>query len=183
MQFPVQKYAVVYADPPWKFDNYSAKGEAKNPKAHYDCMPLADIKRLPVDFCAADDCALFMWATFPMLPEALDLMQAWGFKYKSGAAWHKKTVNGKTAFGTGYIFRSAAELLLVGTRGKPKFKSKNTRNLIEAQVREHSRKPDCVYDMIEAMCDAPYLELFGRQRRENWSVWGNQVDKFGGEKL
>lgn len=178
LTFPTRQYGVIYADPPWSYQNWSAKGEHKGAAAQYDCMSLDDLKRLPVDFCAAPDSVLFMWATFPMLPEAVDLMRAWGFTYKSGGAWHKKTKHGKSAFGTGYIFRSAAELFLVGTRGAPKGLNRSTRNIIEAPVREHSRKPDCTYDLIEGLFSGPYLELFARQRRPGWDAWGNQVDKF-----
>lgn len=113
-----------------------------------------------------------------MLREALELMDAWGFKYKSGGAWHKKTTNGKTAFGTGYIFRSAAELFLVGTHGKPAIKNRSTRNLIEEATREHSRKPDSTYGIIENLFEGPYLELFARSKRSGWESWGNQTDKF-----
>lgn len=180
MNFPNQQYSVIYADPPWAFKLYSSKGEEKSPQAHYNCMPLEAIKQLPVMWCAAQNSVLFMWATFPMLPEAIEVMEAWGFQYKSGAAWHKKTTHGKTAFGTGYIFRSAAELLLVGTHGDPHWKSKNVRNVIETPVRENSRKPDSCYGMIEQMVDGPYLELFARQRRAGWDSWGNEVDKFTG---
>lgn len=178
MTIPTGQYGVIYADPPWYFQNYSAKGEGKNPVAHYDCMEMEDMKKMPVLFSAAPHSVLFMWACFPMLPQALDLMDSWGFKYKTGGAWHKKTVNGKTAFGTGYILRSASELFLIGTNGKPKIKNRATRNLIEAAVREHSRKPDCTYEMIENLFDGPYLELFARTTRPGWTAWGNETDKF-----
>ncbi|WP_417790681.1 MT-A70 family methyltransferase [Terasakiella pusilla] len=181
MQFPTQKYGVIYADPPWQFKTYSEKGLVKSPQAHYQCETLGDIKSIPVGQAALDDSVLYMWATFPMLPQAVELMDAWGFKYKSGGAWHKKTKHGKTAFGTGYIFRSAAELFLVGTRGKPSTNNRSTRNIIEAQVREHSRKPDCTYDLIENLFDGPYLELFARQTRPGWDAWGNEVGKFDAE--
>lgn len=178
MSFPSGQFGVIYADPPWYFKNFSEKGEEKNPVAHYPCMEMDKMKALPVLFSAAQDSVCFMWATFPMLKEALELMDAWGFKYKSGGAWHKKTVNGKTAFGTGYIFRSAAELFIVGTNGKPEIKNRSTRNLIEAAAREHSRKPDETYGIIENLFAGPYLELFARSKRPGWESWGNQTDKF-----
>jgi N6-adenosine-specific RNA methylase IME4 len=103
-------YGRIIADPPWRFLNYSAKGEAKNPVAHYGCMSLESMKEMPVNHLAAPDCALFMWAVAPMLPEAIDLMAAWAKQSSTLAEW---------AFGTGYIFRSAAELVLVSTRRKP----------------------------------------------------------------
>lgn len=173
------KYKVILADPPWYFSNYSERGEEKNPVAHYDCMDLAAIKALPVSQLAAPDCALIMWATAPMISEALEVMKAWGFQIKSAGAWAKQSSTGqKWAFGTGYVFRSAAEFFLLGTIGKPKQKVKNIRNLIVAPIREHSRKPDEMRDNIEKMFDPPYLELFGRQKFPGWDVWGNQTDKF-----
>lgn len=172
-------YGCIYADPAWRFRNFSAKGEEKNPIAHYSCMALADMAKLPVAEIAKPDCALVMWATAPMLPEALTLMRDWGFAYKSAAAWAKQSSTGKKwAFGTGYIFRSAAEFVIVGTRGKPKVQSRSVRNLIVAPVREHSRKPDEGVAMCEALFDGPYCELFSRTRRKGWDCWGNQTDKF-----
>ena len=173
------RYAAIIADPPWKFENYSAAGEEKNPSAHYDCMSLADIAKLPVSHLAAGDCALFMWATAPMLPEAVELMKAWGFSFKSAGAWAKQSSTGaKWAFGTGYVFRSAAEFYLVGTIGSPTVNSRSIRNLIAAPVREHSRKPDELYADVEALYDGPYAELFARTMRPGWEVWGNQTDRF-----
>lgn len=177
--FPNKKYGVILADPPWKFKTFSAKGiTAKGAESHYSCMPINDIKTLPVSDIADKDCFLFMWATFPMLPEALETMSAWGFKYKTGASWHKKTKNGKTAFGTRYIFRCAAELLLVGTRGHPKTLNKSTRNVLQGVVREHSRKPDEQYSLIESLCGGERIELFARQHRAGWDCWGNETEKF-----
>lgn len=176
---PAGGFRAILADPPWRYENWSWKGEHKNAAAQYECMDLRDIKALPVESLAAKDAALFLWATFPMLPEALATMAAWGFTYKTGAAWAKQSKTGrKLAFGTGYLFRSAAELLLVGTRGDPQATSKSVRNLILAPVREHSRKPDQTYDMVEQLFPGPRLELFARQQRHGWMAWGNQVDKF-----
>ena len=177
--FPNKKYACILADPPWKFKTYSAKGiTAKGAEGQYPCMTLDEIQRLPVASIADKDCFLFLWATFPMLPEALSVMAAWGFKYKTGASWHKTTKNGKDAFGTGYIFRSAAELLLVGTRGKPRVLNRSMRNVIHGVVREHSRKPDSQYKMIESLCSGERIELFARQNVSGWDCWGNETNKF-----
>ncbi len=176
-------YQVICADPPWSFENYSTKGELKNPKSKYECMPTEEIAELPVNHLAAPNCALFLWATFPMLPDALCVMEAWGFRYASGAPWAKQTRNqdGFT-FGTGYWFRSAAELLLLGTRGKPRPQSRRERNLIVAPRRQHSRKPDEAYSTIERLCAGPYCELFARERRAGWAGWGNEVGKFDSER-
>lgn len=177
--FPSKKYACILADPPWKFKTYSPKGiTAKGAESHYPCMTLDEIQRLPVADIADKDCFLFLWATFPMLPEALATVEAWGFTYKTGAAWIKRTKNGKTAFGTGYIFRSAAELLLVGTRGHPKTLNRSTRNVLQGVVREHSRKPDEQYALIESLCVGERIELFARQTVDGWDCWGNEKNKF-----
>lgn len=176
------RYGAILADPPWRFSNFSAKGEAKNPVAHYDCMTTADLAKLPVPQLAASDCALLMWATAPMLPDAVDLMRAWGFTFKSAGAWAKQSSTGqKWAFGTGYCFRSAAEFFLLGTIGKPKVMSRAVRNLIVAPVREHSRKPDCQYQMVEDLFDGPYAELFSRTSRPGWDTFGNEAGKFDTE--
>jgi len=130
-----------------------------------------------------------------MLPEALAVMEAWGFDYVSGGAWGKQSSTGnKWQFGTGYVLRSASEPLLVGRRGKPKVQSHSIRNLIVTDtagdeftnftawiadpVREHSRKPDDTHAMVEALFSPPYVELFARQRRRGWTSWGNDLDKF-----
>lgn len=173
------KYQVILADPPWRFDNWSEKGEAKNPNQHYACMSIADIAALPVNHLAAQDCALIMWATSPLLDQQLEIVRAWGFEYKSCGAWAKQSPTGKSwAFGGGYILRSAAEFYIVATRGAPKRLSRSVRNLIVAPVREHSRKPDQMHRDIEALYAGPYCELFSRQRRPGWASWGNQVDRF-----
>lgn len=173
------RYGAMIIDPPWRFRNFSAKGEAKNPVAHYDCMDIEALRCLPVDQLAAPDCAMFMWATAPLLPEAISLMAAWGFTFKSAGAWAKQSSTGKAwAFGTGYCFRSAAEFYLLGTIGKPRVLSRSVRNLIVAPVREHSRKPDTLHANVEALYAGPYAELFAREARSGWDAWGNQVGKF-----
>lgn len=179
-------FGVVLADPPWSFKTFSGKGLAKSPQAHYSCMSLQDIKDMPVDQLAAKDSLLWMWATWPMLREAQAVMAAWGFEYKTGGSWAKRSKTGqKWAFGTGYILRSASEPFLIGVRGKPAYgpDARRIRGLIEAPVREHSRKPDTQYDMLDAMVpNVPRVELFARQSRPGWSVWGNQTDKFQPEE-
>jgi N6-adenosine-specific RNA methylase IME4 len=173
-------FGVICADPPWSFKTYSAKGNRKGPAAQYDCMPLAAIQALPVASVAAPDCACIMWATAPMLPQAIATMTAWGFAYKSAGAWAKQSSTGrKWHFGTGYCYRSAVEFWLLGTRGKPVQRARNVRNLIVAPVRGHSRKPDAMRRQIEAMWLGPYIELFARNEgAEGWTAWGNEVGKF-----
>lgn len=178
-ELPLFRYGAIIADPPWRFANYSAKGEAKSPNAHYDCMATEEIAALPVGHLAAPDCALFMWGTFPMMPDALALMAAWGFAFKTGGAWAKQSSTGrKWTFGTGYVFRSAAEFFIVGKMGNPQSRSRSVRNLIVAPVRGHSRKPDAQYEIVEQLFDGPYCELFSRSDRPGWDSWGDEAGKF-----
>jgi N6-adenosine-specific RNA methylase IME4 len=172
------QYGLIVADPPWRFKLRSAKGEKKSAQAQYACMDLDAIKALPVSHLAAGDCALMLWATFPMLPQAFDVMAAWGFRFVSGGVWHKTTVNGKQAFGTGYRLRCAAEPWLLGVIGNPAT-SRAHRNSIVGVVREHSRKPEEAYRWAETYL--PHVcrcELFSRQRRPGWDSWGNETDLF-----
>ncbi|SMF83322.1 N6-adenosine-specific RNA methylase IME4 [Azospirillum oryzae] len=173
------RYRVILADPAWMFSLRSPKGEGKSPQAHYRCMPLADIQALPVSQLAAPDCACIMWATAPMLPQAIDTLAAWGFAFKSAGAWAKQSPTAASwAFGPGYIYRSAAEFWLLGTIGRPAQRSRSIRNLIVAPRREHSRKPDQMHTDIEALFDGPYVELFARSQRPGWDCWGNETTKF-----
>jgi N6-adenosine-specific RNA methylase IME4 len=173
-------YGVVLADPPWAFKVRSRKNIGKMPDAHYTCMRLADIQALPVrDLADPKGCALLMWGTAPMLPQAFATMQAWGFEFKTAGAWAKQSKTGKKwAFGTGYCYRSATEFFLLGTIGRPRQQSKSVRNLIVAPVREHSRKPDQMRADLQALFAGPYIDLFARQTDPNWKVWGNETDKF-----
>lgn len=174
-------YGVILADPPWQYELYSEAGEAKSPQAHYACMDADDIAALPVQRLAATDAVLIMWATAPMIDVALNVMAAWGFRYKTMGAWHKLTKTGRhTAFGPGYIYRSAMEPWILGTIGTPECRARDVRNLIAAPVREHSRKPDEMRHTIERQFHGPYAELFARQSAPGWDSWGNEVDKFGG---
>lgn len=181
--FPQKKYSVIYADPPWLFKTYSAKGEGKSPQKHYACMKTADIAALPIRDIAADDCALFMWATWPMIFDAKAVIEGWGFQY-SGLAWEWIKFNFETekfAFGGGYGTRKNLEPLLLARRGSPRIKSRSVRDFLFAPRREHSRKPDENYARIESMYDGPYIELFARQSYPGWDCWGDQVDKFDNE--
>lgn len=172
-------YRMILADPPWRFTLRSPKGETKSPQSHYSCMSLEDLKRLPVADLAAPDCLLFMWATAPMLPQALETLKAWHFRYVTMGAWKKTTSTGKAAFGTGYVLRSTVEPFLIGAIGRPRYASRSERNLIEAERREHSRKPDEQYEILERLCpDGPRIELFARAEREGWTAWGNQTSMF-----
>ncbi len=175
---PMFKYGMIMADVPWTYKNWSEKGEGKNASAQYDCMTLDDIKSLRVGDIASKDCILFLWATNPLLREAFDVMDAWGFTFCTAGHWSKKTVNNKQAFGTGYVLRSAGEPFLIGRMGDP-WTSKSVRSVIEGKVRGHSQKPDEAFTAAEVLAgDVDRIELFSRQRRVGWSVYGNELDKF-----
>lgn len=171
-------YDLIMADPPWSFHLWSAKGEAKSAQAQYACMSIADIKALPVSQLARGDSLLWLWCTWPLLREAIETVDAWGFKYVTGGAWAKRTKHGKAAFGTGYRLRSACEPFLIGTIGNPDT-TRSVRNLIDGLAREHSRKPDEAFAMAEQLMPKAFrVELFSRQRRPGWDSWGNQTDAF-----
>lgn len=171
-------YNLIMADVPWQFSLWSDKGEEKSPQAHYQTMALEQVKALPVVELAAKDCLLWLWATAPMLPQALEVMAAWDFQYTTMGAWHKRTKHDKTAFGTGYVLRSALEPYLIGKRGEPQT-TRSVRNVVMGPVREHSRKPEEAYRAADALMPAARrVELFSRERRPGWCSWGNEVGKF-----
>nr|WP_049775394.1 MT-A70 family methyltransferase [Hyphomicrobium denitrificans] len=172
-------YDFIMADPPWRFELYSEKGEEKSAQAHYRTMTIGDIRALPVAGLAADDCLLWMWATAPMLDEQIGVLKAWGFEFKTSGVWVKTTVNDKIAFGTGYVLRNAHEPFLIGTRGNPET-ARNVRSVVMGRVREHSQKPEEAYRAAEQMMPgARRVELFSRTNRKGWDVWGDETGKLG----
>lgn len=182
------KYGAILVDPPWAYTMRSENGYKKSPEAHYGTMPLADIEKLPVRDLAGPDCLIFMWATWPHLPQALRVLEAWEFQYVTGGAWIKRTKNWKLAFGTGYVLRSASEPFLVGKIGQPEIVSRSERNVISAPFlsdtieslrREHSRKPVEVREMIDRLLPRAFkCELFAREPWQGNDVWGNETGKF-----
>lgn len=170
------------ADPAWSFRTYSAKGkEKKSAENHYAIMSLDEIKALDVPGICARDCILWLWATRPMFLEAIEVMVAWGFIYKTHGHWTKTTKDGKgLAFGTGYLLRDCGEPYIIATRGKPKIYSRSVRSVIMAPKREHSRKPDEAYRDAELLVgpDVAKADLFSRQSRPGWSSWGFESTKF-----
>lgn len=173
------------ADPPWRFEVWSGKGKARSAENHYDTMTMREIARMPVDELAAPDCALFLWACWPSITDALRIIDAWGFTYKTCAfSWMKADpmrlfADDKTPFaGMGYWTRANTEPCLLAVRGKPQRLNADVRQGIIAPRREHSRKPDEIHGRIERLIGGPYLELFAREAREGWTIWGNQTDKF-----
>jgi N6-adenosine-specific RNA methylase IME4 len=185
---PEGKFGAIYADPPWHFKVYSiGDSKARHPSQHYNTMTTDEIAALPVSSIAADDSVLFMWFSWPQLEDALRLISAWGFTYKTCAfCWIKADGTQVDMFSEsipvnmtlGYWTRSNSEACLLATRGKPKRIDAGVRQALIEPRREHSRKPDCVYERIERLVAGPYIELFARTTRPRWTSWGNQVGKF-----
>lgn len=176
------KYNIIYADPPWSYE-FSANDKDKNitgcAEQHYKTMNIEEIKELPINTISDDDCVLFLWVTFPLLKEAFEVIEAWGFKYKTTAfTWVKLSDNGTPAWGCGFWTRSNAEICLLATKGKPKRVASDVHQIIMSKRSKHSSKPHIVYSKIERLLGKlPRIELFARTRREGWNAWGNQVPK------
>jgi N6-adenosine-specific RNA methylase IME4 len=175
--FPKKKYNIIYADPAWYFKSYSSKGEGRNATQHYNCMSIDNICNLPVSSICDNDCILFIWVIDPMLPEALEVIKSWGFKYKTVAfTWVKENKLKGYFTGLGYWTRANPEMCLLATKGKPKRISKSVRQLVMSKRREHSRKPDRIRNDIVNLCgDLPRIELFARQKADGWDSWGNEL--------
>jgi N6-adenosine-specific RNA methylase IME4 len=180
-------YRVIYADPPWRFRTYSDKGKGRSAEAHYDCMSLAEIKALPVASWAAPDAALFLWTTDPMLPQSFEVLEAWGFAYKTVAFYWVKLNKGRDPLrlgphdfftGMGFWTRANPEICLLATRGQPRRRGADVPKLLVSPRREHSRKPDEAHERIERLIEGPYLELFARTTRPGWDAFGNQAGLF-----
>lgn len=174
------RYGTILADPPWRFQNRSGKIAPEHRRlARYSTMALADIKSLPVAEIAAATSHLYLWVPNALLAEGLDVMEAWGFAYKTNLVWHKcRKDGGSDGRGCGFYFRNVTELVLFGVRGKgarTRHAGRSQVNLLAARRREHSRKPDELYGIAEACSPGPYVELFARRRRGGWAAWGDQV--------
>lgn len=185
-----KKYRVILADPPWAFETWSHRGQGRGASQHYPTMKTEEICAMPVADMAARDCVLFLWGTWPHLPDALRVIEAWGFTYKTcGFVWVKQNMGRVTLWadfndlflGLGYGTRGNTEFCLRAARGSPKVKeaSRDVPQLIMSARRAHSRKPDEQYERIERLYAGPYLELFARQQRQGWDAWGNETSKFG----
>lgn len=177
-----RKFSTILADPPWQFQNRTGKVAPEHKRLNrYSTMTLDDICGLPVADVAADTAHLYMWVPNALLPDGLRVMEAWGFKYKSNLIWHKiRKDGGSDGRGVGFYFRNVTEIILFGVRGKNArtlAPGRRQVNMLETRKREHSRKPDEQYKLIEACSPGPYLELFARGERPKWSVWGNQADE------
>ena len=179
--FPNKKYNIIYADPPWSYTQKRLSGAAEH---HYHTMGIDELCALPVADIAAEDSTLFLWATFPQLPEALRLIKAWGFTYKTVAfVWLKLNRKSYTWFyGLGFWTRGNAEICLLATKGKPHRNSNSVHQFIISPLREHSQKPDEAREkIIELMGDLPRIELFARETAPGWDCWGNEVPKEEGQ--
>ena len=177
--FPDKKYKVIYADPPWHFQNWN-NAKTSNPEKHYKTMTMEDIIKLPVGDIAEDACALFMWCTDPLLHKQIPIVEKWGFEYKTIAFYWAKTNKNKIKNyyfkGTGYWTRANCEICILATKGKPKRVGGNVDRLVVSERREHSRKPDRIrVDIVKLMGDVSRIELFARQKFDGWDAWGNEV--------
>jgi N6-adenosine-specific RNA methylase IME4 len=177
-----RRFRTILVDPPWRFENRTGKMAPEHRRlARYQTMTLDDICALPVEGLASEPAHLYLWVPNALLPEGLRVMAAWGFTYKSNLVWHKvRKDGGSDGRGVGFYFRNVTELILFGVRGKNArtlAPGRKQVNLLATRKREHSRKPDEQYGIIEACSPAPYLELFARGTRRGWTTWGNQADE------
>lgn len=177
----MRKFRTILADPPWQFQNRTGKVAPEHKRlSRYSTMSLDDIKRLPVNGAIEDAAHLYLWVPNALLPDGIAVLQAWGFNYKSNLVWHKvRKDGGSDGRGVGFYFRNVTELILFGVRGKNArtlAPGRRQVNYLNTRKREHSRKPDEQYNIIEACSPGPFLEMFARGTRPNWTVWGNQAD-------
>jgi N6-adenosine-specific RNA methylase IME4 len=175
-----RRFGAILADPPWQFQNKTGKVAPEHRRlSRYATLMLDDIKQLPVAQIAADVAHLYLWVPNALLPEGLAVMQAWGFRYKSNIVWHKvRKDGGSDGRGVGFYFRNVTELILFGVRGRNArtlAAGRRQVNYLSSRKREHSRKPDEIYPIIESCSAGPYLELFARGVREGWTSWGHQA--------
>jgi N6-adenosine-specific RNA methylase IME4 len=178
-----RKFATILADPPWRFQNRTGKMAPEHRRlSRYGTMDLDEICALPVEGAAADPAHLYLWVPNALLPDGLQVMKAWGFEYKSNLVWHKvRKDGGSDGRGVGFYFRNVTELCLFGVRGKNArtlAPGRRQVNLLGTRKREHSRKPDEFYDVIEACSPGPRIELFARGERRGWTAWGNQAEEY-----
>ena len=177
-----RKFKTILADPPWQFQNRTGKVAPEHKRLNrYGTMTLDQIKDLPVADVAADTAHLYLWVPNALLPDGIEVMRAWGFNYKSNLIWHKiRKDGGSDGRGVGFYFRNVTEVILFGVRGKNArtlAPGRSQVNFLSSRKREHSRKPDEQYPLIESCSPGPYLEMFSRGTRKGWTVWGNQADE------
>lgn len=182
MKFPDKKYQIIYADPPWSYEDRGCRGATTN---HYPAMDIRDIQALPVSQICDKNCILFLWATFPMLAEALAVIDSWGFTYKTmGFLWIKQNkLKDSLFYGLGRWTRGNPEPCLLGIKGKPKRVSCAVRQLLFHPLGRHSQKPPEVRDkIVELVGNLPRIEMFARERVNGWDAWGNEVRECVGDR-
>lgn len=168
----MKKYQIIYADPPWEYKNKKTGGSMQSgSSSKYKTMSIEQLCELPIQNISDKSCVLFLWATVPLLPEALLVMSSWGFKYKTSLFWRKIM-----SLGMGFWFRGQVEILLMGIKGKVKAFRLQIANIHQEKVRKHSQKPDYFRDIIEKTGLIPRIELFAREKHEEWDVWGNEIE-------
>ena len=174
MNFPDKKYKIIYADPPWTYDDKALAGN-RGAGCKYDLMTDVEIKQLPINQISDEDCILFIWGTYPKIQECLDVIKSWGFTYKTKAfTWIKQNTNGTLFMGMGRWTRSNDEFILLATKGKPKRINAGIKSVEITIIQEHSEKPDIFRKRILELCgDLPRIELFARTKIHGWDVWGN----------
>lgn len=178
-----RRFSTLLADPPWQFANRTGKIAPEHRRlSRYATLKLDDIMAMPVQDLATPTAHLYLWCPNALLPEGLAVMKAWGFSYKSNIVWHKvRKDGGSDGRGVGFYFRNVTELILFGVRGRNArtlAPGRRQVNLLGTRKREHSRKPDEQYEIIESCSPGPFLELFARGTRVGWSAWGNQATEY-----
>ncbi len=178
-----KRFATVLADPPWQFQNRTGKMAPEHKRlSRYPTMTLQEIKDLPVEAIVKDAAHLYLWVPNALLADGLQVMTHWGFTYKTNLIWYKiRKDGGPDRRGVGFYFRNVTEMILFGVRGKnvrTLQPGRRQENIMSTQKREHSRKPDEQYDLIEACSPGPFIELFARGPRKGWFVWGNQAEAY-----
>ena len=175
----MKKYNIIYADPPWSYSISSGIAGGRGQNTQYRCLRPVEIYELPVNDISDKNCCLFLWATYPMLPEALHTIKAWGFFYKTNAfTWIKlNKKNKKHFFGMGQWTRRNSEICLLATKGNPKAINHSISELIEEPIGEHSKKPAIIRTKIVELCgDLPRIELFAREKIDDWDIWGDEIE-------
>jgi N6-adenosine-specific RNA methylase IME4 len=176
------QYSSILIDPPWRFQNRTGKVAPEHRRLRrYPTLSFDEIEHLPIAKCASEKAHLYLWCPNALLPEALSIMKAWGFKYKTNIVWYKiRKDGGPDGRGVGFYFRNVTELLLFGIRGSMRTLApgRSQVNIVSSRKEEHSKKPNQVYQLVERCSPGPYLELFARERVSGWTQWGDQVDTY-----
>lgn len=176
------KYSTILADPPWRFANKTGKVAPEHKRlTRYPTLSFEEIMDIPVSNAAEDKSHLYLWVPNALIAEGLETMKRWGFTYKTNIIWYKiRKDGGPDGRGVGFYFRNVTEMVLFGIRGKLRTlkPGRSQVNIISSRKREHSRKPDELYDVIESCSPGPYLELFARGERDNWTQWGNESEEY-----